>query len=606
MASSGNFCTLNPIAQLGTSTDDRSGSMSNGNLKYVNLTGNTAVGTFGVTSGKWYFEVYINSFNADNGMTIGWVNDMFNLNAELGYNSPSSPSDAQGFGWYAETNNLIYGPGNGTSTYNKSWGGGTKVTDGDIVGFYLDADDGKFWASKNGTVFNSGDPSAGTGHGFGTGGSPHNIAISSRTLYPAIGNWSGADATVTFNFGQDSTFQGAVSAGGNADGNGFGDFKYDPDGFSALCSANLPTSANIDPAETDDNIPTKNFGVVTLTGNGSARTISGLGFQPDFIFAKKRSNGKRGYSVDSSRGFTKYLHPDGNFSEGTSSDGITAATSDGFDIGGSLDYINENTHTYVAWCWRANGGTTASNTSGTITTTVQANQAAGFSILTYTGNDGSWGSGNRDTIGHGLSAAPEFMIFKERNATDASTVFHHSVGAGGGTTAAHNNLRIDNSDALYTNQSYKSFGGVMPTSTVITIEGNTTNLNTSTHVAYCWHGVDGYSNFGSYEGNGATDGTFVYTGFRPRMVFVKQIDGAAEWACYDTARDIDNEMGNCLEWDLEAAEKTHASDLSTDAMMVFSNGFKLTGGGGGRTNQSGRTYVFGAWADVPFKYNNTF
>ena len=605
-----NFATLNPLAELGTSTDasTRYASMSGGNLKYVNLTGNTAIGTMGVTSGKWYYEMLIIDQNSDNGMSVGWCNDLFNLDAELGYNSPSSVTDAQAFGWYSQTNNLIYGPGNGTSTFNKSWGGGTQMGNGDILGVYLDADNGKFWAAKNGTVFNSGNPATGTGHGFGTGGDPHNIAISSRTLFPAIGNWSVADATVYFNFGQDSNFGGNKSTGtaAAADGNGFGDFYYTPaSGFLALCSGNLPTSTNIDPAETDDDIPSKHFGVVTFTGNGTARTISGLGFQPDFIFAKKRSNGKRGYTVDSSRGFTKYLHPDGLFSEGTSSDGVTGATSDGFTIGGSLDYINENTHTYVAWCWRANGGTTASNTSGTITTTVQANQAAGFSILTYTGGNGTWGSTNQDTIGHGLTAAPEFMIFKERNATDASTVFHHEVGAGGGTTAAHNNLRIDNHDALYTNQSYKSFGGVMPTSTVITIEGNTTNLSTSTHVAYVWHGVDGYSKFGSYEGNGATDGTFVYTGFRPRMIFLKQIDGGAEWACYDTERDSGNMAERCSEWDLEAAEKT-STDLSTDGVDFLSNGFKFRGGGGGRTNQDGRTFVYGAWADVPFKYNVPF
>ena len=579
MASSGNFATWNSTAPNKSDI-----AFSSGNCRVTSGSGAfRALSTFVLptNSGKWYVEV-CSTANSGNTSYVGVVSEESpDLNADgTSFNFGRSSGDKTVY-FDITVGNII------TENSNSQTGLSTFSSNNDIIGMVLDMDNDNVQFYGNGSAL-------GTAQAF---------PDASQNYYI----WCGGnnDKVMHINAGQDSTFAGAVSAGGNADGNGHGDFKYTvPTNAKAICSANLPVSSNIDPAETDDNIPTKQFGVVTFTGNGTARTISGLGFQPDFIFAKKRSNGKRGYTVDSSRGFNKYLHPDGLFSEGDDSTGITSATSDGFAIGGSLDYINENTHTYVAWCWRANGGTTATNTSGTITTTVQANQAAGFSILTYAGANGSWGSTHQDTLGHGLSAAPEFMIFKERNATDASTVFHHSVGAGGGTTAAHNNLRIDNHDALYTNQSYKSFGGVMPTSTVITIEGNTTNLSTSTHVAYVWHGVEGYSKFGAYEGNGGTDGAFVFCGFRPRMVFVKQIDGGAEWACYDSERDAFNEMGNCLEWDLEAAEKTHASDLTTDAMMFFSNGFKLTGGGGGRTNQSGRTFVYGAWADVPFKYNN--
>ena len=138
------------------------------------------------------------------------------------------------------------------------------------------------------------------------------------------------------------------------------------------------TDSNIDPSETDDDHPAKNFGVVTYTGNGSSRTITGLGFQPDLIWAKRRNGSRRHYLVDSSRGFTKYLHPEGTYTEGTStatgaSGGVTSATSDGFVIGGALDYVNANTDTYVAWCWRCNGVITATNTDGALASTVQIN-----------------------------------------------------------------------------------------------------------------------------------------------------------------------------------------------------------------------------------------
>ena len=120
----------------------------------------------------------------------------------------------------------------------------------------------------------------------------------------------------------------------------------------------------------------------------------------------------------------------------------------------------------------------------------------------------------------------------------------------------------------------------------------------------CWHSVDGYSKFGSYEGNGNTDGAFVFCGFRPRMIFVKQIDGGAEWAVYDSEREAGNMREKCIEWDLAATEKD-STDISTDGVDFYGNGFKFRAGGGGRTNQSGRTYVFGAWGDVPFKYGNS-
>lgn len=589
---SGNFCTLNPIAQLGTSTDasTRAGSMSNGNVKYVNLTGNTAVGTFGVTSGKWYFEVYINSFNADNGMTIGWVNDLFNLDAELGYNSPSSPSGNQAFGLYAQNQTLIYGAGDGSGTYNKSYGSGTP-TDGDIIRIWLDADNGKFWGGLNGTIHNSGDPSAGTGHGFGTGGSPHNIAISSRTLYPAIGNWSGADATVTFNFGQDSTFGGAISAGTEVDGNGFGNFKYSTEGFLALCSANVPISADIDPAGDDGETenPTKQFGIVTYTGNGGSNAITGLGFQPDLVWAKSRSSAQNHILIDSSRGQGLLFSSVTNAEQTSGGPFMTSYDSDGFTYSSSGSNANDSGQNYVAWCWRANGGTTASNSDGDITSTVQANTKAGFSIVTYTGNRTGTGV---STVGHGLDSAPDMVITKSRSDSGNWWVQHT------GTSTASKMLNLQSTNA----ETDKSGNGTLSRPTATVFGTNFTDglgTNGQTHVAYCWHNVEGFQKFGSYVGNYNTDGSFIYTGFRPRMLFVKRLDATNSWFVWDTARTTFNKMNSYLYWDLSNAEETGY------AIDVLSNGFKLKGQNNA-TNNNGGDFIYGAWGDVPFKYNNTF
>ena len=429
------------------------------------------------------------------------------------------------------------------------------------------------------------------------------ISISATQEYVIFASFTGGTASgvhMNINCGHDSTGAGTFSAASNADENGFGEFQYSPPtGFLAICSANLPTSTGIDPAETDDDIPTKQFNVLTYTGNNSTNAITGLGFKPDFCWIKKTNSTGGAALVNSTVGGQKVIQSNANDVEGSTSP-FQSFDNDGFTLDNTSSYLgnfNGNTDSYVAWCWRATGGTTATNTSGTITTTVQANQAAGFSIITYTGNDGSWGSGNRDTIGHGLSAAPEFMIFKERNANDQWTVFHHSVGAGGGTTAAHNNLVLATDAQLYTNQSYKAFGGVMPTSTVITVEGNTTNLSTSNHVAYVWHSVAGFSKFGAYEGNSNADGPFVYTGFRPRLIFVKLVDSAGDWWVEDTERDTYNPLTTYIAWNRTDA---NATGIDVD---VLASGFKIRSSSGDFNSD---TVVYGAWGDVPSKYNNAF
>ena len=597
MASSGNFANLNIVYRgaRGTSSNFY-GIIEEGNANLRSRSSNDAlqICTFeGLKTGKWYWEWSLISPGGDRLMHSGAADSRRD---QWNYAAASATYGAEKSIHFHTYNQIVEKNGTDTGVYSSS---SSSHSDDDVFGIALDTDNGKFYVHKNGTYYASGNPATGANPG-----ATWTVASEyTEGFTPYFTASGGTDATGHINFGQDSTFGGRVTAGGNADGNGFGDFKYaPPTGFLAVCSANLPIDSNIDAAKTDDDHPVKVCNAVAYTGTGSARTVSGFGFQPDMVWIKNRASpGDQAHRiVDSSRGVSKAMIPEDTQVENTETTAIQAFNSDGFTIGSALGGYNTSTGTYIAWGWKANGGTTSTNTSGTVTTTVQASTAGGFSILTYTGGNGSWGSTNQDTIGHGLSAAPEFMLFKERNATDAWTVFHHSVGAGGGTTAAHNNLRLDTNDALYTNQSYKSFGGVMPTSTVVTIEGNTTNESTSNHIAYCWHGVEGYSKFGAYEGNNNNDGVFVYTGFRPRIIFLKAIDQSGEWVVYDTARNVNNPVDSVLNWDTSVAES--AND-STRAIDVLANGFKIRTSN--ITINNTNTFVFGAWGDVSFKYSNT-
>ena len=254
------------------------------------------------------------------------------------------------------------------------------------------------------------------------------------------------------------------------------------------------------------------------------------------------------------------------------------------------EYYNQNGRDYVAWCWRANSGVTSSNSDGDITSTVQANTKAGFSIVKWTSNN----TANQD-IGHGLSSAPEFIISKPYTSGSWSWhVFHHYLGSVG-------NFQL-NGTAAFTSST--NTYGAMPTSSVFRVgqPGNLMPNNSTTDVvSYCWHSVEGYSKFGTLVGNGNADGPFIYTGFRPRLIFIKNAGSTGNWEVRDTARDTFNPLDTALMWDsatLEASDPVYYLD-------VLSNGFKI------RTtsanyNSNGVSYIYGAWGSVPFRYNNTF
>ena len=326
------------------------------------------------------------------------------------------------------------------------------------------------------------------------------------------------------------------------------------------------------------------FQAGTYTGNGSSQTITGLRFQPDFVWIKGRSGATDHALYDAVRGVEKRLESNTFDVEVATDGGVTAFTSDGFTVG-SLAQVNTNAATYVYWAWKANGAG-VSNTDGTITSTVSANTTAGFSIVTYTGN-GTAGA----TVGHGLGVAPSMIIVKQRGGIANWNVYHASLGNTGCMT-------LNTTGAFDVNSG--KWNNTSPTSTVFSLGGDgTVNPNGNPLVAYCFAQVAGYSAFGSYVGNGSSDGPFVFTNMRPRYVLIKRTDtGSTEsWQVYDTARDTYNTTAANLYPNLSNAEVTDNSGQNID---IVSNGFKLRNTNS-RLNANGGTYIFAAFSEFPFK-----
>ena len=579
MASSGNFCTLNRLVGAASNGRVNSGTMSLGNLKYEDShsTGDAFVANMAMT-GKTYCEVRIDS--------IGNYGGVIGLRGTGAY---SQVYDSVTFQTNYSSGLLYHYKGDSDQSASGNIGG--TVSAGNILMFAYDPATYKWWVGVNGTWRNSGDPANGSGEVFT--GSATMFETMDITWGGWVGDVNGLDTT--WNFGQDSTFGGVETAGGNADDNGFGDFKYSPPtGFLALCTGNMSVSDNIDPAQTDDNIPTKQFNAITWTGNRTSNStvnnITGVGFQPDLVWLKILNNTYDHRLVDSSRGVTEAIRSNKTTAEQTEANGLYQFGSDGFSVKGDNNY-NSNGDPFIGYCWRANGGTTASNSDGDITSTVQANTNAGFSIVTYTGDNTDhrgvgYGSAN---IGHGLDSAPEFIITKRRDGTGGWYTLHASAGIG--------YLSLESSGTFQSGA--VPFGPALPTTT--TFGGYSANNNSShTYVCYCWHSVEGYSKFGSFEGNANADGPFIYTGFRPRLLFIKNIDSSSAWGVYDGERPGFNDC------DLGAWNETtgYNNNIGTYPCDILSNGFKLRTSNS--TVNSSHTWVYGAWGDVPFKYNNTF
>jgi len=333
--------------------------------------------------------------------------------------------------------------------------------------------------------------------------------------------------------------------------------------------------------------PSAYFQIALYTGNAGFNTITNDGnsdLAPDFIWGKCRSTTKTHFWYDTTRGAEKRLESDNTGAEDTGTNGILNFYTDGFRTA-SGNTENDNGESYVAWQWKANGGTTSSNTDGDITSTVQANTTAGFSIMTYTGT-----TGDVHTIGHGLGVTPQAWIVKARGDGgdfDDWFFWHHQMAAS--NIIDNRMLFLNTTAALAT---YTGINAV--TSSTIRVKSSTTAQNGVTFVAYAFAEKQGYSKIGKYIGNGNADGQFVYTGFKPAFVLIKRSDATNNWLIYDHKRSGYNPKQDKL-----YPDDTSAEDASTTSVDLLSNGFKLKASSASQ-NAAGGDYIYMAFAENPF------
>lgn len=353
-------------------------------------------------------------------------------------------------------------------------------------------------------------------------------------------------------------------------------FTYTPPtGFKALNTFNLP-DATIKKGN-------QHFDVALYSGNSGTNSITGIAFQPDLVWDKCRNVAVSHALFNSVVGATKYLSSDATTAETTDSTSLTSFDSGGFTLG-SGTFLNNAGRTYAAWLFKAGGASGSSNTSGSITSTVSVNASAGFSIVTYTG------TGANATVGHGLGVAPKLVIIKNRDYAQNWPVWF--TGFTGSEYLTLNTTTAKSTDSTL-------FNSTSPTSSVFSIgTANQTNFSTAKYVAYCWAEVAGFSKFGSYTGNGSSDGPFVFLGFRPRFILLKNTgyDNSQSWVMYDTSRSTYNVDNVTLQPNSSNAESTSfGADID-----VLSNGFKIRNGNT-VTNASGTTIIYAAFAENPFK-----
>jgi hypothetical protein len=525
----GNYCTLNPLDE--PSTYAAAGSSANGNLDF-SVSNDAAMGaTFAVSSGKWYWEMTVVSGHSAGANTIWTAITSIN------------PSSSNKLAWQSGSGSRSYATTGLKFNENTSSSYGNTYTNGDVIGCALDLDNGKVYWSKNGTFQASGDPVAGTNAAF--------TGLTGTWLPEATQN-AGVTA---WNFGQRP-------------------FAYTPpSGFLSLCTTNLPASTVLKGSEY--------MNAVLYTGTGSPLSVTGVGFKPDWVWAKKRSATDDHVTSDALRGVQKDLTPNSTAAEATNTNGLQSFDSDGFSIGsgsGSGVWGGNSGATYVAWNWKASNAAGVSNTAGQITSTVSANTTAGFSIVTFTTD------GTTKTVGHGLGAKPSLVIVKRRNGADAWLVITDILGS----------MQYG---VLNTTAAFASIGYSAPTSTVFSYNDN----NGNTQVAYCFAPISGFSAFGSFTGNGNADGPFVYLGFRPAFVMAKLSSATGDWNIVDDNRQTYNDAsGNpVLRANLSSAEED--VDTMQGQMDLLSNGFKLRSNNSS-LNLNGGTIIYAAFAENPFKY----
>ena len=522
-----NYCTWNPVNVSGGGTT----TITNGNLATTPAATGTfakVLGTIGMSSGKWYWENTI--------VLVGST-------AAVGIGDGTPPSGSTGLG--GGVGELSYLSTGQKYTNAVASAYGATYTTNDVIGVAYDADAGSITFYKNNT-------SQGTITGL------------SGTKYPAVGSAGGTNPQYTVNFGQQP-------------------FTYTPPtGFNRLNTYNLPDS--IVP------VGAQYMAASLYTGTGAnlsiTNTVNGASMQPDFVWIKGRSIAYNNALFDSIRGVRNVLISNSTAAQGAEPAGssLTAFNSNGFTLGGgaaTFAAVNVSPDTFVGWQWRASNASAVTNTSGSISSQVSANQTAGFSIVTYTG------TGANATVGHGLGVAPAMIIVKGRTNAVSWAIYHTSLGA-------TKWIPFDTNAALTASTVWNN---TAPTSSVLSIgTASNTNVSTITFVAYCFAAVPGYSAFGSYTGNGSNDGPFIYLGFRPRFVLVKRTDAAGnDWAVLDSSRGAYNLNNLSLSPSLSSAESSTAYYQD-----FLSNGYKIRDNGTGQ-NANGATYIYACFAENPFK-----
>jgi hypothetical protein len=524
---SGCYATLNPNI-TGTYIGSRT-TLSNGNLQFVNTQYSTLPSTIAMRSGKWYCEGTLDALaSASNQVWAGLLRTNAPNNA---YEYFQGNNPTRGVHFWGDNTGL-----NRAQSYGASY-----ATAGTVIGIAFDADAGSCTWYINGSS---------------QGASTYNI-VQGEEYYFSFGAYTNGAWTV--NFGQRP-------------------FAYSaPSGYKALCTTNLPDATITNGSNHSD--------TVIYTGNGSSLTITGLEFSPDFVWLKGQSVAAGHGLFDTVRGATKRILSHTASSELTNSEYLNSFTSDGFGVGNHSS-VNTSGETYAAWAWDA-GSSTVSNTDGDVTSSVRANQSAGFSIVKWDP------SSNDQSVGHGLNAVPEFIMAKALDNGHSWRVYHKSLSSG-------KNLLLDSSDPE------GSYTGDIDTVSSTVFDGGRglTGSSLNNNIAYCFTSVAGYSKFGFYNGNGLAIGPFVYLGFRPAWIMYKAIDessAAADWFIRDYKRlgfNHTTEASNNPELEANAS----SSENNNGPIDILSNGFKIRSNNNGH-NTNNKNYMYAAFAENPFQAN---
>ena len=563
-----NFATYN-------SQDNPEGAtLTNGNLKCTSTDAayEVVLGTMPFSSGKYYWEQNATSGNAVDSISVATTA------IELDKRNNNTGASVHSVAYYA-------GAGGTGSIYWNDSGHQTGIAGfaaGDVMSVACDMDNKTIQFRKNNSLIYTASSDANG-----------NITNTWNDMIPAWSIGSGASGkSSVVNFGQDSSFNGQETAQGNADENGIGDFYYaPPSGYLALCTANLPAPvATIDPAQGGS--PQDYFNTSIFTGNGTNQDID-IGFVPNFVWTRQRTDASGGAWMDSVRGDDAYFQTTNGNAEGNFAN-ITF-TSTGYNVNGNSNLDNENAHNYAGWAWKA--GTAFSNDAsatsvGSIDSSGSVNTDVGFSIIKWT----AVGSSATQTIAHGLGAVPKMIIMKNRERTVNWAVYHFDIGNSHGLEL--NTNAAGASDSGWWNNTH-------PTSTVFTT-GNGNGYRTGgiaeDYIAYCFAEVDGYSKIGKYSGNSNADGPFIHTGFRPAWLMFKKDNSTDDWGIHDSKRVDYGTNSNPID-DYLKPNSTASEGDDGASVDFYSNGFKWRINSGMRNN-NGDTYIYMAFAEQPFKYAN--